>query len=91
MLIFGTLQGMVIAIILSLLGLAHQAAHPNVDVIGRKRGEDFLRPVSADHSDDETIDGLLILQPKAGCSLPMPSRSATASRLSSPSTSLALL
>lgn len=63
-LIFGTLQGIVIAIILSLLGLGHQASHPKVHVIGRKRGEDFLRPVSGDHPDDETIDGLLILQPE---------------------------
>ena len=38
-LVFGTLQGIVVAIILSLLGLASQAANPNVYVIGRKRGQ----------------------------------------------------
>ncbi|MFT2214580.1 SulP family inorganic anion transporter [Rhizobium giardinii] len=63
-LIFGTLQGIVAAIILSLLGLASQAANPRVHVIGRKRGEDVLRPLSPEHPDDETFDGLLILRPE---------------------------
>ncbi|MBW9065820.1 SulP family inorganic anion transporter [Rhizobium herbae] len=63
-LVFGTLQGIVAAIILSLLGLASQAANPRVHVIGRKRGEDVLRPLSPDHPDDETFDGLLILRPE---------------------------
>lgn len=63
-LIFGTLQGIVLAIILSLLGLASQASNPKVYVIGRKRGEDVLRPLSPDHPDDETFDGLLILRPE---------------------------
>ncbi len=44
-LIFGTLQGIVIAIILSLIGLASQTFHPRVSVIGRKRGADVLRPL----------------------------------------------
>ncbi len=63
-LVFGTLQGIVAAIILSLLGLASQAANPRVYVIGRKRGEDVLRPLSPEHPDDETFDGLLILRPE---------------------------
>jgi high affinity sulfate transporter 1 len=63
-LVFGTLQGIVAAIILSLLGLASQAANPRVHVIGRKRGEDVLRPLSPEHPDDETFDGLLILRPE---------------------------
>lgn len=63
-LVFGTLQGIVAAIILSLLGLASQAANPRVHVIGRKRGEDVLRPVSPEHPDDETFDGLLMLRPE---------------------------
>jgi sulfate permease, SulP family len=48
-LVFGTLQGILVAIILSLLGLASQAAHPRVHVIGRKRGEDVLRPLSPEN------------------------------------------
>ena len=63
-LLFGTLQGIVVAIILSLVSLASQTAHPRVSVIGRKRGADVLRPVSPEHPDDETFDGLLIVRPE---------------------------
>jgi high affinity sulfate transporter 1 len=63
-LIFGTLQGIVVAIILSLIGLASQTAHPRVSVIGRKRGADVLRPLSPEHPDDETFEGLLIVRPE---------------------------
>jgi len=63
-LIFGTLQGIVVAIALSLIGLSSQAANSKVYVIGRKRGADVLRPLSPEHSDDETFDGLLILRPE---------------------------
>lgn len=63
-LIFGTLQGIVAAIVLSLIGLASQSANPRVHIIGRKRGADVLRPLSAEHPDDETFEGLLILRPE---------------------------
>jgi MFS superfamily sulfate permease-like transporter len=63
-LIFGTLQGIVVAIVLSLVGLANQTANPRVSVIGRKRGADVLRPLSPKHPDDETIEGLLIVRPE---------------------------
>ena len=63
-LVFGTLQGIVVAIIVSMIGLAGQTAHPRVSVIGRKRGADVLRPLSPEHSDDETIEGLLIVRPE---------------------------
>jgi high affinity sulfate transporter 1 len=63
-LVFGTLQGIVVAIILSLVGLSSQAANPRIHVIGRKRGEDILRPLSARHPDDETFRGLLIVRPE---------------------------
>ena len=63
-LIFGTLQGIVIAIIISLIGLSSQTAFPRVSVIGRKRGADVLRPLSPEHPDDETFPGLLILRPE---------------------------
>ena len=62
-LVFGTLQGIVVAIIVSLIGLSSQTAHPRVYVIARKRGMDVLRPLSPDHPDDETFDGLLIVRP----------------------------
>ena len=43
---FGTLKGIVVAIVVSMIGLASQTAHPRVSVIGRKRGADVLRPLS---------------------------------------------
>jgi len=63
-LLLGTLQGIVVAIIVSMLALVGQAARPSVHVIGRKRGADVLRPISPEHPDDETFDGLLILRPE---------------------------
>jgi len=63
-LIFGTLRGIVVAIIASMIGLASQTAQPRVSVIGRKRGADVLRPVSAEHPDDELFEGLLIVRPE---------------------------
>ena len=63
-LLFGTLEGIVIAIVVSMIGLASQTAHPRVSVIGRKRGADVLRPLSPEHPDDETFDGLLIVRPE---------------------------
>ena len=63
-LVFGTLKGIVVAIVVSMAGLAHQTAHPRVSVIGRKRGADVLRPLSPDYPDDETFEGLLIVRPE---------------------------
>ncbi len=63
-LVFGTLQGIVVAIVLSLIGLSSQAVNPKVYVIGRKRDADVLRPLLPEHPDDETFDGLLILRPE---------------------------
>ncbi len=62
--LLGTLQGIVVAIIISLLGLASQTAHPTVYVIGRKPGADVLRPLSPEHPEDEQIPGLLLLRPE---------------------------
>jgi len=63
-LFFGTLKGILVAIIASMIGLASQTAHPRVSVIGRKRGADVLRPLSPEHPDDETFEGLLIVRPE---------------------------
>lgn len=53
-LFFGTLQGNLVAIILSPVGLAAKIANPVVHVIGRKKGTDMLRALSPDHPQDET-------------------------------------
>jgi high affinity sulfate transporter 1 len=63
-LMFGTLEGIVVAIIVSMIGLSSQTAHPRVYVIGRKRGADVLRPLSTENPDDETFEGLLIVRPE---------------------------
>jgi MFS superfamily sulfate permease-like transporter len=63
-LVFGTLKGIVVAIVVSMIGLASQTAHPRVSVIGRKRGADVLRPLTPEHPDDETFEGLLIVRPE---------------------------
>jgi MFS superfamily sulfate permease-like transporter len=63
-LVFGTLKGIVVAIVVSMVALASQTAAPRVSVIGRKRGADVLRPLSPEHPDDETFDGLLIVRPE---------------------------
>src|SRR5215472_1813151 len=63
-LLLGTLKGIVVAIIVSMIGLASQTAHPRVSVVGRKRGADVLRPLSSEHPDDETFEGLLIVRPE---------------------------
>ncbi|WP_457108447.1 SulP family inorganic anion transporter [Methylobacterium sp. P5_C11] len=61
---FGTLQGIVVAIVVSFLGLALQTAQPRISIIVRKPGADVLRPQSPNHPEDETINGLLILRPE---------------------------
>jgi MFS superfamily sulfate permease-like transporter len=62
--VLGTLQGIVIAIAVSLLALAHQVSDPTVHVLSRKPGTRLFRPTSPEHPDDQKIDGLLILRPE---------------------------
>ena len=60
----GTLKGIVVAIVLSLVGLAYQVADPPVYVLGRKPGTNVFRPRTKEHPEDETFQGLLILRPE---------------------------
>jgi high affinity sulfate transporter 1 len=60
--LLGTLQGILVAVIASLLSLAQQAYDPPVHVVGRKRGTDVFRPRSGEHPDDESWPGLLVLR-----------------------------
>jgi len=60
--LLGTLQGIVVAIVVSLVGLAHQVSNPPVHVLGRKPGTNVFRPHSTEHPEDETFPGLLLLR-----------------------------
>jgi len=60
----GTLKGIVVAIVLSLVGLAYQVADPPVYVLGRKPGTNVFRPRTKEHPEDEAFPGLLILRPE---------------------------
>ena len=60
--LLGTLQGIVVAIVLSVVSLAQQVANPTVYVLGRKLGTNVFRPRSAEHPDDESFPGLLLLR-----------------------------
>ncbi|MGB5241059.1 MAG: SulP family inorganic anion transporter, partial [Prochlorococcaceae cyanobacterium] len=58
----GTLKGILVAVILSLLALVQQEVNPPVYAIGRKIGTDVFRPLSSRHPRDETWPGLLLLR-----------------------------
>jgi sulfate permease, SulP family len=58
----GTLKGIIVAIVLSLVGLAYQVADPPVYVLGRKPGTNVFRPRSEEHPEDETFPGLVLLR-----------------------------
>jgi high affinity sulfate transporter 1 len=62
--LLGTLNGILIAILVSLVALAHQVSDPPVYVLRRKRGTNVFRPVSDQHPDDEEFPGLLLLRPE---------------------------
>ncbi len=60
--LLGTLQGIVIAIIVSLFALSYQAANPRVYALGRKPGTNVFRPLTKEHPEDETFPGLLMVR-----------------------------
>jgi SulP family sulfate permease len=60
--LLGTLKGILVAVVVSVMSLAQQAYAPPVYVLGRKRGTGVFRPVSPDQPDDEQWPGLVILR-----------------------------
>jgi high affinity sulfate transporter 1 len=60
--LLGTLKGILVAIVVSLVALAYQAAHPRVYPVGRKPGTQVFRATSAEHPQDETFPGLLLVR-----------------------------
>jgi MFS superfamily sulfate permease-like transporter len=60
--LLGTLQGILVAIVVSVIALAQQVARPAVYVLGRKPGTNVFRPQSDEHPADESFPGLLLLR-----------------------------
>lgn len=59
--VLGTLQGILAAVLLSMLALIYLVNRPPVYALGRKPGTDVFRPL-VDHPDDETFPALLLLR-----------------------------
>lgn len=62
--IFGTLRGIAIAILTSLLATLVRLSNPRISILGRKPGTDVFRPLSEEHPEDETFPGLLLVRPE---------------------------
>jgi sulfate permease, SulP family len=61
--LLGTLEGILIAVLISVLTILFQASIPPVYALRRKPDTtDVFRPVSPEHPDDETIPGLLMVR-----------------------------
>jgi SulP family sulfate permease len=60
--LLGTLEGILVAIAISVLMLLYQSTHPPVYVVGRKPGTEIFRPLTGEHPEDESIPGLLIVR-----------------------------
>ena len=57
----GTLKGIIVAIIVSMLTIINEANHPPLYVLGRKKGTNIFRPIE-NYPDDETFPGLLMIK-----------------------------
>ena len=60
--LLGTLRGILVAIVVSLVALAYQSANPPVYMLGRKPSTNVFRPLSKEHPEDETFPGLLLVR-----------------------------
>lgn len=59
--VLGTLKGILVVVVVSLVGLIVYTNRRPVYVLGRKPGTtSFFRPLSAEHPEDETFPGLLL-------------------------------
>src|SRR5262249_2198628 len=62
--VLGTLKGILVAIIISLVALGYQAANPRVYLLGREPGTTKFRPRSKEFPNDEFEPGLLLVRPE---------------------------
>lgn len=60
----GTLQGILVAVIVSLAALVYESNRAPVYALARKPGTNIFRPRSAEHPEDESFPGLLIIRPQ---------------------------
>jgi len=60
--LLGTLQGIIVAVILSLAGLLALANNPPLHVLARKPGTNVFRPRDDEHPHDESFPGLLMVR-----------------------------
>jgi len=60
--LLGTLKGILVAVVISLLALAQQEMQPPVYELARKVGTDVFRPRDEGHPGDETWPGLLLVR-----------------------------
>jgi high affinity sulfate transporter 1 len=60
--LLGTLRGIVVAVITSVVSLVHQTDSPPVYEVARKPGTNVFRRRSAEHPEDETIPGLFLVR-----------------------------
>lgn len=58
----GTLNGILVAVVISLVTLLYQANHPPLYVVGRKPGTRIYRPLSPEHPEYETLPGLIVVR-----------------------------
>lgn len=61
-LLLGTLRGILVAVITSLLALAYQASNPSVYEVVRKAGTNVFRRRSPEHPEDQSYPGLIMLR-----------------------------
>jgi sulfate permease, SulP family len=59
--VLGTLEGILVAVVVSMLVLLYYANHPPVYLVGRMAGTSVFRSL-AEHPDDETFPGLVLLR-----------------------------
>ncbi|AMO23457.1 SulP family inorganic anion transporter [Ramlibacter tataouinensis] len=62
--LLGTLQGIVVAIVVSLAAMAYQVSNPVVHLLGRKPGTNVFRPAAPGNPDDLRYPGLLLVRPE---------------------------
>jgi len=62
--LLGTLKGVLVAVLVSLVALIIHANRYPVHVLARKPGTNVFRPRSPEHPEDETFPGLLLLRPE---------------------------